>query len=157
MMLAAWGSNAVTVDEIASAAEVSKVTVFNYFPRKEDLFLDYAPDVTRLLRQAVRDRPEGQSPVDALRALVDRLGTEKHPFARIEAQTVGWWRIVAASPSLQGRVREIGDEAVEDLAHELDGAEPGGPARLVAGLGHPHLAHGLDPAEGLRVFEREGR
>lgn len=130
----ARGFDAVTVDEIAAAANVSKVTVFNYFARKEDLFLDREDDVKRLLREALGARPEGQSAITALRRLVDRLGKEKHPFARIDSQTAAWWRVVAASPSLKARVREIGDEAVEALALELAGPKADGQARLVAGM-----------------------
>lgn len=46
------GYEAVTVAEIAREAGVSRVTVFNHFPRKEDLFMDRAAD---LLRSTVRD------------------------------------------------------------------------------------------------------
>ena len=38
------GYEAVTVAEIAREAGVSSVTVFNHFPRKEDLFMDRAAD-----------------------------------------------------------------------------------------------------------------
>src|SRR6187455_2505993 len=106
----ARGFDSVTVEEIAAAAKVSKVTVFNYFARKEDLFLDREDEVMLLLREALGERPKGQSPVDALRRLVDRLCEQKHPFARIDSQTIGWWRVVAASPSLKARLREIEDE-----------------------------------------------
>ena len=34
------GFEAVTLDEIAVTAKVSKMTVFNYFARKEELMLD---------------------------------------------------------------------------------------------------------------------
>lgn len=59
---------------------------------------------------------------------------EKHPFARIDSETVGWWRVVAASPSLKARLREIGDETVEWLAVELAGPKADGLARLLAGM-----------------------
>lgn len=150
----ARGFDAVTVEEIAVAAAVSKMTVFNYFPRKEDLFLDREDEVKRLLREAIVERPKGQSPIGALRRLVDRLCAQKHPFARIDSQTVGWWRVVAASPSLQARLREIADEAVEGLAIELGGAQPDGVSRLVAGM--IVLTWRTGYAEAIRVIERGG-
>src|SRR6187551_1438780 len=77
----ARGFDAVTLDEIATAAQVSKMTVFNYFARKEDLMLDRQDDLRLVFFcEAIRARPKGQSPIAALRALVDRLRDEKHPF-----------------------------------------------------------------------------
>lgn len=153
-LFSARGFDAVTVDEIATAANVSKVTVFNYFARKEDLFLDREDDVKVLLREALGGRRKSEPPIDALRRLVDRLSEQKHPFARIDGQTVGWWRVVRASASLKARVREIGDEAVEGLAIELAGPKPDGVARLVAGM--IVLTWRTAYAEAIRVFERGG-
>ena len=131
----ARGFEAVTIDEIAHAAQVSKMTVFNYFARKEELLLDREDDLKLLpFRQALRDRPKGQSPIDALRELFVKLSDQKHPLSHIERQMVGWWRVVAASPSLKARLRELADEAAEGLAIELGGAKPDGVARLTAGL-----------------------
>ena len=50
------GFDAVTVAEVARAAGVSSVTVFNHFARKEDLLFDREEDAIELLRSAVRGR-----------------------------------------------------------------------------------------------------
>ena len=34
------GFDRVTINEIADAADVGRMTVFNHFPRKEDMFFD---------------------------------------------------------------------------------------------------------------------
>jgi AcrR family transcriptional regulator len=153
-MFFARGFEAVTVEEIAAAAKVSKPTVFNYFPRKESLFLDREDEVMRLLREALGARPQGQSPIDALRLLVDRLCEQRHPFARIDSETVGWWRVVFASPSLQARLRELGDEAIAGLSLELAGPRADPVAKLVAGM--VVLTWRTAYAEAIRVFERGG-
>lgn len=150
----ARGFDAVTVEEIAAAANVSRVTVFNYFARKEDLLFDREDELKLLLREALGERPKGQSPIDALRRLVDRLREQKHPFARIDSQTVGFFCVVAASPSLKARLREIEDEAIEGLAVELAGPKPDGLARLVAGM--IVLTWRTAYGEAIRVFERGG-
>ena len=150
----ARGFDAVTVEEIAAAARVSKVTVFNYFARKEDLLLDREDDVAVLLRQALGGRPAGQAPIDALRGLVDRLRAQKHPFARIDRRTMSWWRVVAASPSLKARLRELGDEVTLALATELHGPVPDSLARLTAGM--IVLTWRTAWGEALRVFKRGG-
>jgi len=148
------GFDAVTVEDIAAAASVSKVTVFNYFARKEDLFFDREAEVKALLHAALAERPKGQSPIDAMRALVERLRRERHPFVRVDRQTVAWVRLVAASASLKARLREIGDETVEAIAVELAGPKPRGDVRLVAGM--LVLTWRTAYAEAMRVFEGGG-
>jgi AcrR family transcriptional regulator len=150
----ARGFDAVTVEEIAAAARVSKVTVFNYYTRKEDLFLDRKDEILQLLRGALREKPKGQTPIEAIRQLALRLREQKHPFARIDAHTVGWCRVVAASSSLQARAREIADETVDGLAIELAGPKPDGSARLIAGV----IVQTWRTAysEAIRIFERGG-
>ena len=84
--------------------------------------------------QAIGERLEGQSPVDALRARVKVLNDEENPVAHLDRRAVDWWRMIAASPSLKARLRELADEAAEGLAVALGGPKPDGLARLMAGL-----------------------
>lgn len=53
------GFDEVTVAEVAEAAEVSVNTVYNYFPAKEDLFLDRSKGVVDRLARYVRGRDPG--------------------------------------------------------------------------------------------------
>ncbi|QFG77192.1 hypothetical protein DMB90_27655 [Raoultella planticola] len=46
------GFDNVTVSDIAAAAKVSKMTVFNYFPRKEELYFDRIDEIRQLLQDA---------------------------------------------------------------------------------------------------------
>jgi AcrR family transcriptional regulator len=153
-MFCARGFEAVTLDEIAVAAGVSKMTVFNYFARKEELMLDRNDDLLLLpLRTAIRERPKGQAPLDALRGLVATLHEQEQPIAHIDARSIGWWRVVASSPSLKARLHELDDEAKEGLALEL-APKPDGLARLMAGM--IVLSVRTAREEAIRVLERGG-
>jgi AcrR family transcriptional regulator len=129
------GYDAVTVAQVAKAAGVSSVTVFNHFPRKEDLFLDRADDAVQLLRAAVQDREPGADILDSLHATTARLVAERQPLSGIDARSIPFFRTVAASPSLVARAREIGAELQRTLADELE-ADAGfaGDATLLAAL-----------------------
>ena len=149
------GFDAVTLDEVAVAAKVSKMTVFNYFARKEDLLLDRTDDLLLLpFRDALRAKPKGQTAIDALRVLIDQRRAQKDPFARIHPRSVEWWRVVAASPSLKARLHELGDEAAEGLARELTGLEPDGLSRLIAALLVATMRTAREQA--IQVLERGG-
>jgi AcrR family transcriptional regulator len=128
------GYEAVTVAEIARAAGVSSVTVFNHFPRKEDLFMDRAADAADLLRTAVRDRSPGVDALTSLRETSFRLLDTRHPLSGLAERSVPFFRTVAASPALIARARGIGAELQAALAGELD-EDPdfaGDPALLAA-------------------------
>lgn len=151
----ARGFEAVTLDEIAVAAKVSKMTVFNYFPRKEDLMLDRQDDLKLVLfQEAICARPKGQSPIAALRLLMDELREQKHPLVRFDRHAAGFWRFIAASPALAARLRELNDEAAEGLAIALAGAKPDGLARLGASM--IVLTVRMARQEAVRVFSHRG-
>jgi AcrR family transcriptional regulator len=66
----ARGVEAVTVDDIAAAAEVSPRTFFNYFPTKEAALVGAPPDLADRLADAFDDRPADEPPPAALRAVL---------------------------------------------------------------------------------------
>jgi len=96
------GFDAVTVADVARAAEVSEKTVFNYFPAKEDLVLHRGDERRAAVIDAVRSRAPGTSLVkpfrDATMAFVDAV--ERGPVEDIVAVP----RLVAESKSLRDRL-----------------------------------------------------
>ncbi len=127
------GFDAVTVAEVARAAGVSSVTVFNHFPRKEDLYLDRSVDATELLRSAVRDRVDADV-LQSLRETSIRLFDERHPLSGVNDRSVPFFRTVAGSPALIGRAREIAADLERTLSDELerDPSFAGDPALFAA-------------------------
>jgi AcrR family transcriptional regulator len=113
-LFATRGFDAVTITEVAQAAGVAKMTVTNYFPRKEDLVFDRAEGIVRGLAAAVAGRAEGESLLTAVRrdyaeAVARRevtLGISGPEFARM----------VEDSPVLTGRLREILEQRERALA-----------------------------------------
>lgn len=127
------GFDAVSVAEVAREAGVSSVTVFNHFPRKEDLLLDRQVDAADLLRQAIRDRPAGVDVLQALEALTQRLAEERVPLSGLDARSGPFFRTVAASPALVARARAIAADLEQVLAEELEHAGGlAGPGALLA-------------------------
>ncbi|MBO1334845.1 TetR/AcrR family transcriptional regulator [Streptomyces sp. VRA16 Mangrove soil] len=112
------GFDAVTVAEVAREAGVSTMTVFNHFPRKEDLLLDRVPETVHLVTGAVADRADGETPLAALRRLLLELVDQRHPLGAIGDSFVWLWRVVLDSPSLRARARE----ALEEVEDALTGA-----------------------------------
>ncbi|HEY3682026.1 MAG TPA: TetR family transcriptional regulator [Streptosporangiaceae bacterium] len=133
MLFAMRGFDAVTVADVAEAADVSKMTVFNYFPRKEDLLLDRHEDRLEALRAVVRDRPAGESVVAALRRHNHELLESGHPLSGALPRAAPFFQIVQGSRALQARMLEQ-DREVEDALAEVLAAEWGDErrARLAA-------------------------
>ena len=110
----------VTVAEVAREANVSEVTVFNYFPSKEDLFYAGMHFFEEELLDAVRRRKPGESALKAFRRrLLESVEglRSKERFAAIRSATEAY----EASPSLALREREIVDRYSRRLGELLGG------------------------------------
>ena len=105
-LFAERGFDQVTVAEVARAANVSEVTVFNYFPAKEDLFYSGMLFFEESLINAVRNRQPGESVLEAFRRPIfegfKRLAGDEATAAIIAARS-----IIHASPALEVRELEI--------------------------------------------------
>jgi AcrR family transcriptional regulator len=134
-LFAERGFEAVTVAEIAAAADVAKATVTNYFPRKEDLLLDMQGEAEGLLLDAIRSRPAGQGVVEAVRALMHRLLQQEHPLSSASPGIAWFGDLIARSPALQSRAREQREQLEAAVTRQLT-AETGDAAQadLIARL-----------------------
>lgn len=123
------GFDAVSVADVAAAAEISKPTLFRYFPTKEDLvlyrFADHEDEAARVVR-------EGPSPIEALRRrFLDGLercdpitGLNDHP------EVLAYQSLLYGTPALVARMYGYLERSEAALAEALGG---GLEARLAAG------------------------
>ncbi|MET9271789.1 TetR family transcriptional regulator [Kribbella sp. NPDC003557] len=117
----ARGFDEVSVTDIAEAANVSKPTLFKYFPTKQDLVLhriaDHRHESARVVAAAA------VPPVRALRehflaGLVARdpiTGLNDHP------QVLAYYRLVFTTPALATRLHQFMDDDERALAAALGG------------------------------------
>ena len=114
------GFDEVTIDEIAEAADVSRMTVFNHFSRKEDMFFDLDDEARRAMLNALDARGRTVSPVEALRLFVHRAVVEENQYANIlQPESYKFMATIRASESLKARARAIRDELSDALAKAL--------------------------------------
>jgi AcrR family transcriptional regulator len=123
------GFDAVTVNEIAEAAEVAKATLFAYFPTKESLVL-HGVGGDDLAGIAAR-RPPGQTFLEALRAHYRALAAVQLPAAELGA-LITRVRVIWDSPALQGAANDLLYQQRQELARVLAGEYGETAARLMA-------------------------
>jgi AcrR family transcriptional regulator len=111
------GFDAVTVAEIARAADVAEKTVFNYFPTKEDLFYSRLEAFEEELLEAVRERAPGESAIAAFRTFIMRqrgVFDLRDEEATEQLRTIT--RVITGSPGLLAREREVMARYTDALA-----------------------------------------
>jgi AcrR family transcriptional regulator len=137
-MFAARGFDNVTVAEVAEAANVSKMTVFNYFPHKEELVFDRGDEARELIGHALRARPPGQPVAVTVHRLMLELIETGHPLSGVRDELDPFWQIVADSPALRSAARNNTDRlewTLTDLLYEeVDHKPDDPPAELAAAV-----------------------
>ncbi|GHE51885.1 TetR family transcriptional regulator [Streptomyces longispororuber] len=122
------GFDKVSVAEIAAAADVSKMTVFNYFGTKEDLVLRPMEEHLADAARAVRDRAPGESAVDALRRDLLGLIAERSPAVGLsdDRRALETLRLVLETPVLIKRAHDLqvrGQSLLADVLAEETGEQ----------------------------------
>jgi AcrR family transcriptional regulator len=148
LMFCERGFDNVRIAEIAAAVGVSEKTVYNYFPTKESLVLDRADELEDELRQAIRERPTGSSPADAVERMLE-LELEHYVLAGalVQPMMLEFGRLIETTPALLAAMRDLmarlTDVAAEELAREA-GVDPHDPepqiaARAVVAIWDVHM------------------
>ncbi|MEW1699879.1 MULTISPECIES: TetR family transcriptional regulator [unclassified Streptomyces] len=129
------GFDAVSVAEVAAAAEVSKPTLFRYFPAKEDLvlhrFADHEGESARVVAAGLRS---GTAPLDALYAhLLDGLA-RRDPVTGLcdHPAVLAYLRLLYGTPALVARLHAYRTGWETALAEALLSGAPSAAAAAVA-------------------------
>jgi AcrR family transcriptional regulator len=123
-LFAERGFDAVTVAEVAAAADVSEKTVFNHFATKEDLALAGREEGIARFVAAIAERSPGDSVLDVFRAMTH---TVLDVFvAGGDEDLLAVARIIRGSRALQERLTvgwESGAAAITAAVAETSGAD----------------------------------
>ncbi|MGW0736695.1 TetR/AcrR family transcriptional regulator [Streptomyces sp. NPDC002851] len=130
------GFDKVSVAEVAAAAEISKPTLFRYFPAKEDLALHRFADHEDEAARIVSARAADESALDALEAHFLSALDRDDPVTGLndDPEALAFQRLLYGTPSLLARLHTYQRRSEQALAKALadvlgDGVE----ARLAAG------------------------
>ncbi|ATZ29009.1 TetR/AcrR family transcriptional regulator [Streptomyces lavendulae] len=118
------GFDDVSIVEIAEAAEVSKRTLFTYFPTKEDLVLQQFADHEDESARVVRARPAGTSPLAALHAHELDALARRDPVTGLtsDPDAVAFARLLSTTASLSERLLRYAGRSIDALAGALEEA-----------------------------------
>jgi AcrR family transcriptional regulator len=135
------GFEATTLADIAAAARVAKKTVTNYYARKEDMALDRHEEFVAGLAHTVGERGSGESALAALRREFLAGAERRDPVIGFSGPVFA--RMIADSPTLLGRLRDLHDQrerALETVLVAETGAADGDlvPRAAAVQLGGAH-------------------
>lgn len=115
------GYDNVSIAEIADAAEVSRRTLFAYFPTKDDLVLHRFADHEDEPARTVRARTPGQSPLDALHQQRRQALVARDPITGINdtPEIAAFYGLVVTTPALRSALLAFAGRSKDALAAAL--------------------------------------
>ena len=155
-LFAERGFDAVTVAEVAAAADMSEKTVFNHFPTKEDLAFAGREEGIAQFVAAIGGRPSGSSVLDVFRTMTHTVLDVFVAGGDEDLLTVA--KIIRGSRALQERLTvgwESGAAAITAVIAETSGAgdEDLVPAIVARTLWFTHRSIFLAALNGLLAEE----
>lgn len=118
------GFDQVSITDIARAAEVSRRTLFAYFPTKEDLVLHRFADHEEEAARVVRSRRPGQTPLDALQESILAALQARDPNTGLNdnPETMAFLQLISGTESLAARLQRYTTRGITALTEALSEA-----------------------------------
>ena len=144
ILFASRGFDNVKVSTIAEVVGVSEKTIYNYFPTKESMVLDWADEAIDSLSQVIRDCPSNES---LTTAVVQAMKKDMERFDEVPDDLViflpRFISLIESTPALRAAWLEMHDRIVTAAAEALAAraeVDPRDPepliaARALSGLG----------------------
>jgi AcrR family transcriptional regulator len=120
------GYDQVSITEIAAAAEVSRRTLFAYFPSKDDLVLHRIADHQDEAARVVRERAPGEAPLDALHRHLRSALARRDPITGLcdTPEVVAFYQLIINTPALASALSRYQTRSEKALAAALREATP---------------------------------
>ncbi|MER5527983.1 helix-turn-helix domain-containing protein [Streptomyces sp. NPDC002677] len=118
-LFAEQGYEATTVEQIATAADVSRATFFNYFASKDAAVLDQDPEERRNWQALMEERPAEEPLWDSLTAIMTGFCEslrDRMPLQR---------RLKAQSPAFAQSAQSFGEQFFTDLKRWVESRTSG--------------------------------
>jgi AcrR family transcriptional regulator len=143
-MFATRGFDNVKVSEVAERVGVSEKTVYNYFPTKESLVLDYADESVERMAAALRDRgPDESITAAVVRAIKDDMSRFDEASDELIEFVPLFLGMIDSTPALRAAWLEMHDRLANVARDELAaqaGIDPRDPEPIAAGRALAGLA-----------------
>ena len=130
------GYDHVSIAEIAEAAEVSRRTLFAYFPTKDNLVLHRFADHEDESARVIRARPPGVAPLVALHAHLRAALERRDPITGLcdDPNVVRFYQLLLDTPALSAALVRYQVRGEQALAAALSEAVPDAPSPLTPRL-----------------------
>jgi AcrR family transcriptional regulator len=149
-LFAEQGFTATTIDAIAEAADVSRATVFSYFPTKEDIVFGDAPSAIDSLAARLRERADEEGTIATVQAWVGELTGWLQPDLVLRR------RLGREVPVVGARQLQLYDAVERTVADALE-QELGPDRQLAARLAAASMIAALRTAEEIAAARMEQR